>query len=88
MNTRSVKDLARVMEALEERTGGRIPDGYDPRISISRPTLDPIIVCYLQDQRTSVNSLLHRSKAVHCFYTRYQLLSIACSKMSYSDFGE
>ena len=55
MNTRGAEDLDGVMEALEERTGRRIPDGYDPRISIARPSLDPIIVCYLQDQRTSAN---------------------------------
>ena len=39
-----VQLLDRTLEKLEERTGHKLPEGFNPDVTIHMPTLDPIIV--------------------------------------------
>jgi len=41
---RHVQLLDRTLEKLEERTGHKLPEGFNPDVTIHMPTLDPIIV--------------------------------------------
>lgn len=79
-NSKYIECLDHTLEKLEERTGHIIPEGYNPSVRASMPTLDPIVV--RTTTITGWDILTARSKDGRCCFTQCPLLSIPSSRRS------